>query len=213
MPIRMAVSKRCGKQGAWRAKPKWVMLTQYSPFHHLQDVVMSSCENICVLAIRRTTKFFVKIHTHDNVSHESFGFFLFLYVGAKPHAATGMPGTRCTVGGWPCALEMIRPDVGKTILNREAAEAEGIISKHDAVMKSSDYQSDLKTAFCGIFAMPDAVNSQPIKNFTLNLHSNQRTEIQEPKTDLSGVLCTLQTMLLMFKDLAAYEETTSRSLD
>ena len=91
-------------------------------------------------------------------------------------------------------------------LKRECAEGEGIISKHDSTMKSSDYKSDLKTAFSGVFTLPDTVSGVTIQNLATNLHSNQKAELQEPKTDLSGVLCTLHSMLILFKDLASLQD-------
>ena len=43
-------------------------------------------------------------------------YFPLLYVGAKPHVASGKPDGACEYGAWPTALELITPTLGKTSL-------------------------------------------------------------------------------------------------
>jgi hypothetical protein len=113
-PLRVSVSNRCGKQGAWRAKPKLVYLPQVSSFTNATGIAGYSAAEAGFLAIKRTTKRFVKVHTHDNVSHAAQRHFPLLYVDAKPHSAEGRAGRACAYGAWPTALELIIPDIGKT---------------------------------------------------------------------------------------------------
>jgi len=79
-PLRVSVSNRCGKQGAWRAKPKLVYLPQVSSFTNATGIAGYSAAEAGFLAIKRTTKRFVKVHTHDNVSHAAQRHFPLLYV-------------------------------------------------------------------------------------------------------------------------------------
>ena len=127
-PLRVSVSNRCGKQGAWRAKPKLVYLPQVSSFTNATGIAGYSAAEAGFVATKRTTKRFVKVHTHDNVSHAAQRHFPLLYVDAKPHSAEGRAGRACAYGAWPTALELIIPDIGKTHWSVSVQRARGSLA-------------------------------------------------------------------------------------
>lgn len=70
-PLRISISNRCGKQGAWRARPKLVFLPQVTSFTNNTGDPTWDADEAGFLAIRRTTGWWIKVHTHDNAVHHA----------------------------------------------------------------------------------------------------------------------------------------------